>query len=274
MKDTQTTRTSEPGRRGSGAIRRLPDLRLASLHTSAPIVKSVAGLLVLAGVAIALAVPGRDTAAAVALPAADTALAQARTASVIAPASSRSLGRIAGDAAVPALAAPAQNAPQAGSDFGVAGVKAVAKPKPTPTPEVAALTNGGTTSTKSASSGGPAPANRSYSTVGSAIPGLTGTAARVYLAVKSAFGITNIGGYRAGDPGDHGSGRAVDVMISSQAQGDAVAAFAIANMGRLNIHYVIWRQRIWTTSSPYWRGMEDRGSPTANHYDPVHISVF
>ena len=150
MKDTQTTRTSEPGRRGSGAIRRLPDLRLASLHTSAPIVKSVAGLLVLAGVAIALAVPGRDTAAAVALPAADTALAQARTASVIAPASSRSLGRIAGDAAVPALAAPAQNAPQAGSDFGVAGVKAVAKPKPTPTPEVAAVTNGGATSTKSA----------------------------------------------------------------------------------------------------------------------------
>lgn len=60
-------------------------------------------------------------------------------------------------------------------------------------------------------------------------------------------------------------------MITSAAQGNAVAAYAIANMGRLNIKYIIWQQRIWMGSG--WRLMEDRGSITQNHFDHVHISV-
>ena len=31
--------------------------------------------------------------------------------------------------------------------------------------------------------------------------------------VAAKFGLTNIGGYREGDPQDHGKGRAVDVMV-------------------------------------------------------------
>ena len=62
-------------------------------------------------------------------------------------------------------------------------------------------------------------------------------------------------------------------MITSQAQGDAVAAYAIAHAAELKITYVIWRQRIYLIGQSGWRAMADRGSITANHYDHVHISV-
>lgn len=261
-----TAASSRAGRRASGVVRRLPQLSALRAHPGSAVLKSAAGVAVITGVAIALAAPHPETAVAIDLPAASAALATSRAA-VPADTTSRSLGRAAGDVTVAAVQAPSPAAPQTVSAVGVTGVKAVAKP----TPQAAAPSSA---RAGAAGPGGPAAANRSYSLSGSALPGLTANAAQVYLAVKSAFGITNIGGLRPGDPGDHGSGRAVDVMISSQAQGDAVAAFALANMGKFNIHYVIWRQRIWTTSSPYWRPMEDRGSATANHYDHVHISVF
>ncbi|WP_425295888.1 hypothetical protein [Nocardia abscessus] len=34
--------------------------------------------------------------------------------------------------------------------------------------------------------------------------------------------------------------------------------------------YVIWRQRY--NDGNGWSYLEDRGSPTANHYDHVHVS--
>jgi len=102
--------------------------------------------------------------------------------------------------------------------------------------------------------------------------GLRGYAITVYCAVRATFGITTIGGYRAGDPGDHGTGHAVDVMITGKDQGDAVAAFVMAHAAELHVKYVIWRQRIWTPGGT-WRPMADRGSITANHYDHVHVSV-
>jgi hypothetical protein len=39
---------------------------------------------------------------------------------------------------------------------------------------------------------------------------------------------------------------------------------------------VIYHQQIWTVqrSSEGWRSMSDRGSPTANHMDHVHVSVY
>ncbi len=90
--------------------------------------------------------------------------------------------------------------------------------------------------------------------------------------ITANFGISNIGGYRPGDPGDHGKGLALDVMVPvSSGLGDSVANWALANKGRLNVSYVIWKQRI--NMGGGWRGMEDRGSITQNHYDHVHISL-
>ena len=102
--------------------------------------------------------------------------------------------------------------------------------------------------------------------------GLRGYARTVYSAVRSTFGITNIGGLRPGDPRDHGTGHAVDVMITSRAQGDAVAAFVMAHAGEFHVKYVIWRQRIWFPGGS-WQGMSDRGGVTANHFDHLHVSV-
>ena len=97
--------------------------------------------------------------------------------------------------------------------------------------------------------------------------------------IAAKFGITNIGGYRAGDPDDHGKGLAVDVMVPTSSQlGDQVAQYAIDNMDRAGISYVIWKQQFYMpVNNIYgpantWNQMPDRGGDTANHYDHVHIS--
>ncbi|MEV0588509.1 hypothetical protein [Nonomuraea sp. NPDC050310] len=90
-----------------------------------------------------------------------------------------------------------------------------------------------------------------------------------------------VGCYRVDDSGEHPLGRACDFMMSSggampsnagNALGDQVAAWAIKNMDKLGVKYVIWKQRINQGSG--WRAMSDRGSITANHYDHVHISML
>jgi hypothetical protein len=73
-----------------------------------------------------------------------------------------------------------------------------------------------------------------------------------------------------GNASDHPSGLAADFMTSDQATGDSIAACALENMDALGVSYVIWDQQINTGSG--WKPMEDRGGPTANHEDHVHIS--
>ena len=97
--------------------------------------------------------------------------------------------------------------------------------------------------------------------------------------IAAKFGITNIGGYREGDPEDHGKGLAVDVMVPTSSElGDQVAQYAIDNMDRAGISYVIWKQQFYMpVNNIYgpantWNQMPDRGGDTANHYDHVHIS--
>ena len=97
--------------------------------------------------------------------------------------------------------------------------------------------------------------------------------------IAAKFGITNIGGYREGDPDDHGKGLAVDVMVPTSSQlGDQVAQYAIDNMARAGISYVIWKQQFYMPvdniygPANTWNQMPDRGGDTANHYDHVHVS--
>ncbi|MBG0832370.1 hypothetical protein HS041_32195 [Planomonospora sp. ID67723] len=89
---------------------------------------------------------------------------------------------------------------------------------------------------------------------------------------------------RPGDPGDHGSGRACDFMMSTggrvptadaKARGDRLAQWAISNGRRLGVMYVIWQQRYYDVrTGAGWRMMANRGGNTANHIDHVHISMF
>ncbi|MGH8869834.1 MAG: ubiquitin-like domain-containing protein [Actinomycetes bacterium] len=106
--------------------------------------------------------------------------------------------------------------------------------------------------------------------------GLTANAVSVHRAVCAEFpAVDSYLGLRPGDGGEHGDGRALDIMISGSALGDAIAGWVRAHHARLGVSEVIWSQRIWTTqrSSEGWRPMEDRGSATANHYDHVHVTV-
>ncbi|HEY5979650.1 MAG TPA: hypothetical protein VIT41_08440 [Microlunatus sp.] len=106
--------------------------------------------------------------------------------------------------------------------------------------------------------------------------GLVSNGVKVYRAMCAAFPqVTSYGG-RRGSNDLHGSGQAVDAMISDSAAGWRLANWLRANAGKLGVSEIIYAQKIWTVqrSGEGWRGMSDRGSSTANHYDHVHVSVY
>lgn len=91
-----------------------------------------------------------------------------------------------------------------------------------------------------------------------------------------------VGGWRPSDPyPDHPSGRAVDIMMPNGGKGkdkklgDEIAAYFQEHADEYGVEYILWRQRTWTAGDGLnkWKDMEDRGSPTANHMDHVHITV-
>ncbi|QJY47877.1 hypothetical protein [Pseudonocardia broussonetiae] len=91
-----------------------------------------------------------------------------------------------------------------------------------------------------------------------------GTELRCRFGVDTVYGVAG----RAGTS-DHPAGLALDLMVDRD-PGEQLAEYAVENMDRLGIKYVIYRQRINTGSG--WEAMEDRGGATANHMDHVHVS--
>ena len=105
--------------------------------------------------------------------------------------------------------------------------------------------------------------------------GLQSNTVKLYRAVCAAFPAVSAWGGRSGSGGNHGAGRALDIM-SSGSLGSAVADYVRSHASRFGVSEVIYARRIWTVqrSGEGWRSMEDRGSSTANHYDHVHVSVY
>jgi hypothetical protein len=106
--------------------------------------------------------------------------------------------------------------------------------------------------------------------------GLTPDAVLVHRTVCARYPqVSSFGGLRGGG-GFHGTGQAVDCMISDSKVGWEVARWVRAHARELGVSEVIYSQRIWTVQrgSEGWRSMSDRGSRTANHYDHVHVSVY
>lgn len=155
----------------------------------------------------------------------------------------------------PTPAAPLKN------KIGPSGVKAVeVEPEPEPVIQAAPQTV-------------PAPAPVANYTSASCQIGVVANAAAMCEAVYANFPVGTIGGLRPGDPGDHGTGHAIDIMVGGDsATGTSIANWAIANIGTYNIKYIIWQQRTYWPASGTWQWMADRGSITANHYDHVHVS--
>lgn len=82
-----------------------------------------------------------------------------------------------------------------------------------------------------------------------------------------------IWGYNA-DGAEHGTGRALDIMVQHPgATGDAIADYLWANRSRFGVIHILWRQRIKSSqvAPGVWRAMANRGSPTNNHMDHIHV---
>jgi hypothetical protein len=112
--------------------------------------------------------------------------------------------------------------------------------------------------------------------------GLTKKTKRVHRALRAKFPqIKRVGGKRAASGGEHGKGRALDVMIpkwksaKGKALGKRIARWAKGRSGSLKIWYVIYNQKIWNVQrkGDGWRTMRNGGSANANHRNHVHISV-
>lgn len=274
LPDTRT------GRRRALNRSRLPDFTALTSLSKPTVVKSLVGLGLATSVAAAIAIPVQAAPGQVQLSGQTSALMARDRAEAASTAASRSTSRASVARTDLSVTAPAA-AESVTVSAGPVGVTAVAKPKPkpkaTPVPEKSTdKTTPASSAQKSSSTGSSTTSVPSGVGSGAYVgwcsaKGLGPNASTVCSAVRSNFGITNIGGFRAG-AGDHGTGKAVDVMVAGST-GDAVAQWAINHMGQLNITYVIWKQRIWLSGASSWRSMEDRGSVTANHYDHVHISV-
>jgi Transglycosylase SLT domain len=114
---------------------------------------------------------------------------------------------------------------------------------------------------------------------------LTPTAKRLYATVSRTFNTRSIGGWRAVgsvEGSDHPHGRAIDVMVAYPSRagrllGWRMARWAVANVDRLDVKYVIFNGRIWTRTRG-WHGYRHPSdpcncNPTLRHDDHVHISV-
>jgi hypothetical protein len=110
---------------------------------------------------------------------------------------------------------------------------------------------------------------------GTSVPsGVSSNIVAVHEAVCAAFPeITTYGTLRS--DGEHAQGIAVDIMVSG-ARGWQVAEFVRDNSAALGVSYAIHARNIWSVqrAGEGWRGMEDRGSVTANHYDHVHVTTY
>ncbi len=148
-------------------------------------------------------------------------------------------------------------------------------PTPSTAPSSAPASTAPTSSTKSSAPAQEASSAGRCAKAGSATSNMTSRTVNVLNQICAKFpSITSYGGYRAGSSGYHGTGQAIDAMISGEA-GWEVARWVRANASSLGVVEVIYSQQIWTAqrSGDGWRSMSDRGSASANHYDHVHISV-
>jgi LysM repeat protein len=97
--------------------------------------------------------------------------------------------------------------------------------------------------------------------------------ARSVTEIADRFGIATVSTRNGHQPAPD---RAADFMTGTDyAKQKAMLSWLIENRTRLGIEYVISQQRIygeWTNWKP--QVMEDRGGPTANHFDHNHVAFL
>ena len=92
------------------------------------------------------------------------------------------------------------------------------------------------------------------------------------LAPMFGFDPPDVGGKYPWSYLDHGRGMALDFMTyEDQAKGQRLVDYLIANSDTIGVKYINWLHRIWQNGN--WSWMADRGNPTDNHMDHVHLSI-
>src|SRR6185312_4326819 len=89
--------------------------------------------------------------------------------------------------------------------------------------------------------------------------------------------INDIGGWRPPDGyNEHSSGQALDVMIpgsntpQGKALGDQISQYVLSHAKELGVDYTIWQHGQHNPDGSF-QMYPDRGGPTQNHMDHVHI---
>lgn len=96
-------------------------------------------------------------------------------------------------------------------------------------------------------------------------------------AIAAGHSVRYLWGY---DPNksntEHHSGRSLDFMVYDKTTGKFIRDYIWKNRKRLGLQHVIWDQHITSTTTQPGkiRLMADRGNPTANHKDHVHVLFF
>ena len=83
-----------------------------------------------------------------------------------------------------------------------------------------------------------------------------------------------------GPSGEHATGYATDFMVySDKTLGDWIANWIWSNRNTLGVAYIMWHHCIISTNpngkygpAGQWNWVEDRGNPTQNHMDHVHVT--
>lgn len=118
-------------------------------------------------------------------------------------------------------------------------------------------------------------------------PAVTPNIKAVETAAISKFAdkLLAIGDYR--NDGEHGQGRAADLMIADYnsstgvANGDSIAQFYIDNQAVFNVEYLIFNDRIWLGKTEGWKKYsgsyghmyDDNWNDTTLHKDHVHVTT-
>lgn len=101
-------------------------------------------------------------------------------------------------------------------------------------------------------------------------------AAGEVLGKYFGFADSEMGGVRPDSLPDHPSGVAIDFMGGKNMSRDVNLFTAVqsrpAVWNYLNVQYLIWQQTYYDAPGKAGSHMADRGSPTANHMDHVHIT--
>lgn len=130
---------------------------------------------------------------------------------------------------------------------------------------------------------GPSPGSGGIATAGDpndpAARGLQPDTLILLATIRKNFPqIKEIGGQRPDSIPDHPEGRALDNMVySDRATGEALSKFLMDNAAALRVDYFMWYRQIWNPKRDApgaMRPVADRGSPTQNHEDHVHVTVL